>query len=217
MPLDFACAVHGVGSYKYCAVDGSWCRCVQARRRQRVGYAAVVGAETAMAGFVVSGKARTSSAGAQLGHEDAVQLGHRMLDRALEALGYLAGPGAGRAGAYLPAPVSQRGAARRHRWATDAAQVAGRWRAMRRARAARRPGLGVEDKILITGAERGVISFANCCLPVPGDEIMGYHTAGKGIVVHRLDLARRCVCRCCEGRWRIIAPAPGSALKGSHG
>ena len=25
-----------------------------------------------------------------------------------------------------------------------------------------------EDKILITGAERGVISFANCCLPIPG-------------------------------------------------
>ena len=43
------------------------------------------------------------------------------------------------------------------------------------------------SKILITGAERGVISFANCCLPIPGDEIMGYHTAGKGIVVHRLE------------------------------
>jgi GTP diphosphokinase / guanosine-3',5'-bis(diphosphate) 3'-diphosphatase len=48
---------------------------------------------------------------------------------------------------------------------------------------ARAPG----DRILITGNERGVITFANCCLPIPGDEIMGYHTAGRGIVVHRLD------------------------------
>ncbi|MGO4780934.1 guanosine-3',5'-bis(diphosphate) 3'-diphosphatase, partial [Lysobacter sp. 2RAB21] len=47
-----------------------------------------------------------------------------------------------------------------------------------RGRAIDRPRLP-EDKILITGAERGVISFANCCLPLPGDEIMGYHTAGK--------------------------------------
>ena len=44
-----------------------------------------------------------------------------------------------------------------------------------------------QERILITGAERGVISFAQCCMPIPGDEIMGYHTAGKGIVVHRLE------------------------------
>ncbi len=44
-----------------------------------------------------------------------------------------------------------------------------------------------QDKILITGAERGIITFANCCLALPGDDIMGYHTTGKGIVVHRLD------------------------------
>ena len=40
------------------------------------------------------------------------------------------------------------------------------------------------DKILITGAERGVVTFAQCCMPIPGDEVMGYHTAGRGIVVH---------------------------------
>src|SRR5690606_3911877 len=43
------------------------------------------------------------------------------------------------------------------------------------------------ERILITGHERGVVTFANCCMPIPGDEIMGYHTTGKGIVVHRLD------------------------------
>ena len=35
------------------------------------------------------------------------------------------------------------------------------------------------QKILITGGERGVISFANCCTPIPGDDIMGYHTTGR--------------------------------------
>jgi guanosine-3',5'-bis(diphosphate) 3'-pyrophosphohydrolase len=58
-----------------------------------------------------------------------------------------------------------------------------------------------EDKILITGAERGVISFAHCCLPVPGDEIMGYHTAGKGIVVHRLDCPNVAEYRKSPDRW----------------
>jgi guanosine-3',5'-bis(diphosphate) 3'-pyrophosphohydrolase len=41
------------------------------------------------------------------------------------------------------------------------------------------------EKIRITGAERGVLSFANCCHPLPGDEIIGYLSSGKGIVVHR--------------------------------
>jgi guanosine-3',5'-bis(diphosphate) 3'-pyrophosphohydrolase len=43
------------------------------------------------------------------------------------------------------------------------------------------------EKILISGAERGVLSFGNCCYPVPGDDIFGYLSAGKGIVVHRQD------------------------------
>jgi len=41
------------------------------------------------------------------------------------------------------------------------------------------------EKIRITGAERGVLSFANCCHPLPGDDIVGYLSSGKGIVVHR--------------------------------
>jgi len=48
-------------------------------------------------------------------------------------------------------------------------------------------GAGSGERILITGTERGVLSFARCCYPIPGDEIMGYLSAGKGVVVHRAD------------------------------
>ena len=67
-------------------------------------------------------------------------------------------------------------------------------------RAQDRP-LPIADKILITGAERGVIGFANCCLPVPGDEVMGYHTTGKGIVVHRVDCPNVAEYRKSPDRW----------------
>jgi guanosine-3',5'-bis(diphosphate) 3'-pyrophosphohydrolase len=60
------------------------------------------------------------------------------------------------------------------------------------------------ERILITGNERGVISFANCCLPIPGDEIMGYHTTGKGIVVHRLDCPNVAEYRKSPERWVAI-------------
>jgi GTP diphosphokinase / guanosine-3',5'-bis(diphosphate) 3'-diphosphatase len=66
--------------------------------------------------------------------------------------------------------------------------------------------LRAAEKILITGAERGVLSFGNCCHPVPGDEIMGYLSAGKGIVVHRLECPnmpelRKSPERCLEIDW----------------
>jgi guanosine-3',5'-bis(diphosphate) 3'-pyrophosphohydrolase len=41
------------------------------------------------------------------------------------------------------------------------------------------------ERILITGRERGIVSFGNCCHPIPGDEILGYLSAGKGVVVHQ--------------------------------
>jgi len=146
--------------------------------------------------FVVSGKARTSIRHQlkSLEHEDAVQLGHRMLDRALESIEtsldrlpparleqYLSEHRYKRLEALLadialgnrmPAQVAQSLARR----SPETPDLLDSLRA-----------LHGEDRILITGTERGVISFANCCLPIPGDEIMGYHTTGKGIVVHRQD------------------------------
>ena len=162
--------------------------------------------------FVVSGKARTAIRHQlkHLEHEDAVQLGHRMLDRALEALdSSLDRLPQARLDAYLAEHRYPRleallaDIALGNRMPAQVAQVLARAGAATppRPAATRCAPLQPQDKILITGTERGVISFANCCLPIPGDEIMGYHTAGKGIVVHRLDCPNVAEYRKSPERW----------------
>ena len=39
--------------------------------------------------------------------------------------------------------------------------------------------------MLIRGTEGMVISVPKCCYPIPGDQIMGVLTSGRGIVIHR--------------------------------
>ncbi|MBT8423065.1 MAG: bifunctional (p)ppGpp synthetase/guanosine-3',5'-bis(diphosphate) 3'-pyrophosphohydrolase [Gammaproteobacteria bacterium] len=39
--------------------------------------------------------------------------------------------------------------------------------------------------ITIAGTEGQVVSYARCCHPIPGDAIMGYLSAGRGLVIHR--------------------------------
>ncbi len=49
-------------------------------------------------------------------------------------------------------------------------------------------GDSVDDKIaslVIAGTEGMVVSYAKCCYPLPGDDVMGYLTAGRGVVIHR--------------------------------
>jgi len=142
---------------------------------------------------VVTGKARTAIRQylKHLQHEDAVDFGHRMLDRALDARGgsleaippevldrFLHEARLKRLeellaeialGNRMPDVVARHLLALRDGQSDDAA-----------------PGASpVHEKIRITGAERGVLSFANCCHPLPGDAIIGYLSPGKGIVVHR--------------------------------
>jgi guanosine-3',5'-bis(diphosphate) 3'-pyrophosphohydrolase len=169
--------------------------------------------------FVVTGKARTAIRHQlkQLEHEDAVQLGHRMLDRALERLetsldrlppkrmdAYLADNRYPRLEALLadialgnrmPAQVARVLALQ------PAAATPDLIDALQRPQ--QQEGLP-GDRILITGHERGVITFANCCMPIPGDEIMGFHTAGRGIVVHRLDCPNVVDYRKSPERWIAI-------------
>jgi GTP diphosphokinase / guanosine-3',5'-bis(diphosphate) 3'-diphosphatase len=37
----------------------------------------------------------------------------------------------------------------------------------------------------IAGTEGAVVSYAHCCYPIPGDEIVGFMSSGRGIVIHR--------------------------------
>jgi GTP pyrophosphokinase len=39
----------------------------------------------------------------------------------------------------------------------------------------------------IAGTEGTVVSYAHCCYPIPGDEIVGFMSSGRGIVIHRAN------------------------------
>ncbi|MFN3704127.1 RelA/SpoT family protein [Thermomonas sp.] len=159
--------------------------------------------------FVATSKARTAIRQQlkQLEHEDAVQLGHYMLDRALGAQGTaLDRIPVARLDAYL----AENRYSRLEAMLADIAlgnrmpsQVA---LALAHGEAEQAAGevLAPQERILITGNERGVISFAQCCLPIPRDEIMGYHSAGKGIVVHRMECPNLAEYRKSPERWVAI-------------
>ncbi len=42
-----------------------------------------------------------------------------------------------------------------------------------------------ESSMAIRGAEGMLMTFAKCCHPIPGDTIVGYISAGRGMIVHR--------------------------------
>ncbi len=51
------------------------------------------------------------------------------------------------------------------------------------------PGRGNAAKggIIVKGMDDVAVRFSKCCAPVPGDEIVGYITRGRGISIHRTD------------------------------
>jgi len=42
-----------------------------------------------------------------------------------------------------------------------------------------------QASLVIAGTEGMVVSYARCCHPIPGDNVMGYLSSGRGIVIHR--------------------------------
>ncbi len=44
-----------------------------------------------------------------------------------------------------------------------------------------------KGSVTINGMTGLLVSFAGCCSPVPGDDIVGFVTRGRGVVVHRKD------------------------------
>ena len=44
-----------------------------------------------------------------------------------------------------------------------------------------------DNDIIVDGIDKIKVNLANCCNPLPGDEIVGYITKGNGISVHRIN------------------------------
>ncbi len=49
----------------------------------------------------------------------------------------------------------------------------------------RRRKTGKKIPLAIRGTEGVVVNFGKCCSPIPGDQIIGVMTSGKGLVIHR--------------------------------
>jgi GTP pyrophosphokinase len=47
--------------------------------------------------------------------------------------------------------------------------------------------LGSPGGVKVEGVANLMVRFSRCCNPVPGDQIIGYTTRGKGVAIHRLD------------------------------
>jgi GTP pyrophosphokinase len=57
--------------------------------------------------------------------------------------------------------------------------------------------------IIVKGADDVAVRFSKCCSPVPGDEIVGFITRGRGISIHRTDCVN-VLCMSEADRARII-------------
>ncbi len=143
--------------------------------------------------FVVTAKARSAIRHAlkTLRHEEAESLGRRLVDQALE--------GMDRSLDSLPAEQLQTGL--RSAGADDLSHLLqdvglGRimpWLAARHLsglveeRADAEGDQSTRERLTIKGTEGAVVTFARCCNPIPGDPIVGFASAGRGVVVHLQD------------------------------
>lgn len=60
----------------------------------------------------------------------------------------------------------------------------------KRPRRVKKKKAGKAATVRVAGMDDVLVRFAKCCSPVPGDDIVGFVTRGRGITVHRRDCAR---------------------------
>jgi RelA/SpoT family (p)ppGpp synthetase len=141
--------------------------------------------------FAVTGKARSNIRHylKNLHRDEAVNLGRRLLDKALLSLGM---PPAELSVARLDEIATSYGM----KTADDLLEDIGLGNRMPMLAARRLLGNDEAGELasdatplggtplIIKGTEGMVVNFAKCCRPIPGDRIVGFVSAGRGIVIH---------------------------------
>jgi len=137
--------------------------------------------------FVVTAKARAAIRHSlkRLRREEAVDLGRRLVDQALQALELsldtvsderVARALDGLGLAEIETVFEQVGFGERMPWLV----------AQRLSGVGDEPGPNAAPSapLTIRGSEGAVVTFARCCRPIPGDHIVGFASSGRGVVVH---------------------------------
>ena len=62
---------------------------------------------------------------------------------------------------------------------------------------------------MVGGADAGSMEMAPCCMPVPGDRIVGLKVPERGIEVHRIDCPRLAAAE--DGDWVDLKWAPDAS------
>jgi len=86
------------------------------------------------------------------------------------------------------------------------------------------PALAIQDRttkrrseagVHVEGLEAVMVRIARCCNPVPGDDIMGFITRGRGVSVHRTDCANAVSLSAAQGG-RLVDVEWDAAFSGSY-
>lgn len=193
-PVDFAYAVHTqVGdTCVACEINGKLSPLSQTLENgQRVRIITAPGAQPnpSWLNFVHSAKARSAIRHflKTQQHEESVDLGKRLLDRALASFGssykkirksqikhLLRETGA----PTFESVLQQIGLGDRMAYAVANVLLPD-------AKRQTQPSTRQASPIMVDSADGLVTSYARCCHPIPGDPILGHLSPGKGLVVHR--------------------------------
>ncbi|HFC30479.1 MAG TPA: bifunctional (p)ppGpp synthetase/guanosine-3',5'-bis(diphosphate) 3'-pyrophosphohydrolase, partial [Oceanospirillales bacterium] len=144
--------------------------------------------------IVTTSKARTAIRQAlkQIAQEDAVFVGHKMLDRALDTFGYsfdsLDKRSIKRVLKYYKKNSMDELLKSFALGELLPSIAAKKMLPLLKQRGLRKDYLP-KEAFSITGKEGSIINYPGCCEPILGDEIVGYLSPAKGIVVHRKNCA----------------------------